>query len=347
MNETGDMVHKSNEAVSEVRYPTISLLILSYNGRHITPMILDSILKLDYPKKKTIIIDNASTDGSATFFALKYPWAKIVTMEKNIAYAAFNYAVKVCKGEYCFILNNDIEFDPRCLKEIMLEFSLHPDAVAVGPALYDFVSRKQLYTQKYLSRSFYNGSNYGMAFTARDDELAKIEIYTGVPILKTSFARALPYVFDPDYFLYVEDVDLAYRLRLIGHTIYRARKAIIYHKPSSTAKEIFSNARLTFLIERNTYQTYFKNLAWFNVLIFSPYFFGLRLLNLMRHVVRGNFSCAKSMIGAWWWNVTHISRLVSKRRAIQRMRKVSDSVIFKEMMNEKKVISYIFGRRKH
>ncbi len=330
------------------RLPTISLLVLSYNGKHITPIILDSILKLDYPKDKieTLIIDNASTDGSATLFASKYPWAKILTMERNVAYAAFNRAVQVCKGEYCFILNNDIEFDSKCLKEIVAEFERHPEAVAVGPALYDFITRKQLYTHKYLSRSFYNGSDYGTAFTQKDDEMATKETYTGVPALRTSFAKSLPYVFDPDYFLYVEDVDLAYRLRLMGHTIYRARKAIVYHKPGSTAKEVFSSERLTFLIERNTYQTYFKNLAWYNLILFSPYFFGLRLLNFGRHVLRGNFTCARAMIGAWWWNVTHLGLLISKRMVVQRLRKVTDRVIFAEMMNERKVIKYVFGRNR-
>ncbi len=155
----------------------------------------------------------------------------------------------------------------------------------------------------------------------------------------------MPYVFDPNYFLYVEDVDLAYRMRLMGHTIYRARKAKMYHKPGSTAKEVFSSQRLTFLIERNTFQTYFKNLSWYNVLFFSPYFLGLRMVNLGRHIFRGNFGCAKAMIGAWWWNISHLALLLSKRRVIQRMRKVSDKMIFSEMMNERKVMGYIFGKK--
>ena len=329
--------------------PKVSLLVLSYNGKNITPIILDSILKINYPADKieTIIIDNASTDGSVEVFKLKYPWAKILSMPKNVAYAAFNSAVKECTGEYCFVLNNDCEIHPQCILELVTVFEKHPYAVAAAPAMYDYTTRKLMYTRKFLSRSFYNGSDYKTNFSREDDLRAGYETYTGVPMLKTSFARTLPYVFDPDYFLYVEDVDLAYRLRLMGYTIYRSSSAILYHKPGTTAKEVFSSPRLTFLIERNTFQTFFKNLAWHNLLFFFPYFLGLRLFNLLRYVVQGNFGCSKAMVGAWWWNVVHSSTLISKRCGVQRLRKVRDAVIFSQMMDEGAVIRYMVGKRKY
>lgn len=328
--------------------PKVSLLVLSYNGKQITPIILESIKKLNYPKSKieTIVIDNASTDGSAALFRKDYPWVKILSMPKNVAYAAFNEAIKVCKGEFCFFLNNDIEMHPDCLKEITQLFKENPKAVAVAPAIYDYTTRKLMYTKKYLSRSFYNGSDYKTNITEEQNLRSREETYTGVPCLKTSFARSLPYVFDPDYFLYVEDVDLAYRLRLMGYTMYRAPRAILYHKPGSTAKAVFSNPRLTFLIERNTFQTYFKNLAWYNVIFYFPYFAGLRFINLLRHVVKGNFTSAKSMIGAWWWNIVHLGNLVKKRKQVQVMRRRRDSTIFKSMMNEKEVLRYMLSPRR-
>ncbi len=325
--------------------PKVSLLVLSYNGKNITPIILESITKLDYPKNKieTIVIDNASTDGSVVLFATKYPWAKILTMEKNIAYAAFNLAVKECTGEYCFILNNDTEFDPQCLKEMVKCFEKHKHSLVVAPAVYDYDTRKLMYTEKYLSRTFYNGSNYGKLFTEEENLLHELENYTGGFLINTPFARSLPYVFDPDYFLYVEDVDFAYRLQMMGVKIHRAPRAKLYHKPGSTAKEIFNNAKLTFLVERNTAQTFIKNLELRSIILWGGYFIGVRMVNFLRHFLLLRFKNVSSMLKAWKWILSHFDLLLRKRKQAQKTRIVSDRIIFSRMMNEKRVIKYILG----
>jgi len=327
--------------------PKISLLILNYNGLDITPLILNSIQKLNYPSERieTIIIDNASTDGSREMIEKKYPFVKIIKLEKNIAYGAFNQGVKRCTGEFCFLLNNDMEIDPECLRELIAIFRKHPEAVIAGPAIYNFKSRKLMYTRKYISRTFYQGADHFEDLTEEKSMKEELEAYTGVPFLRTSFARSLDYVFDPDYFLFVEDIDLAYRIRMLGHTFHRAPKAKLYHDCNATTKLFFANTQLNYLVERNTLQTFLKGVQAKNLFLWTPLFFFPRSLKLITYLFTFKISFIKSTLNAWVWNIHNIKKIYQKRKVIQSQRKVSDKVIFSAMGNERAVLKYMFKNK--
>lgn len=326
-----------------MKLPKVSLVILSYNGRHITPMILDSIKHLKYPANKleTIVVDNGSTDGSASFFKEKYPFIKLVQLPKNLGYGGINAGVNQSTGEYCFLLNNDMEIHPDCIREILEVFNEHPEAVIAAPALYDLRTRKLLYTHKYVSRNFYNSSDYHSNFTDLDDISATEEAYTGVSFIKTKFAKSLIFVVDPDYFLYGDDVDLCYRIRLQGYTIYRSRKAILYHEGCATTTAVFKNAFLTYHNEKNLFQTYLKNLEIKNVITWFPYFAGFRLLNIFKSVFTFDIKNILALVRAWSWNVSNLRKTLKKRKHIQSTRKVTDKQIFQKIGNELKVIKYL------
>lgn len=327
--------------------PKISLLILNYNGLDITPIILNSIQKLKYPLQKieTIVIDNASTDGSVEMIEKNYPFAKIIKLEKNVAYGAFNEGVKQCQGEFCFLLNNDMEIDPECLGELISLFKKYPDAVIAGPAIYNFKTRKLMYTQKYISRTFYQGADHFEDLNEEKSMKEERETYTGVPFLKTSFARSLNYVFDPDYFLFVEDIDLAYRIRMLGHTFYRAPKAKLYHDCNATTKLFFANTQLNYLVERNTLQTFLKDVQTRNLFLWMPLFFVPRFLKLTTYLFTFQVPFIKSTLNAWWWNAHNLRKTYKKRKIIQSQRKVTDKVIFSAMGNERAVLRYMFNFR--
>ena len=327
--------------MNEKQFPKITLLILNYNGSKIIPKALDSIRKIDYPKEKieTIVVDNHSSDDSIDIIS-KYHFVKILRLKKNLAYGAFNLGLNGASGDYCFFLNNDIEFHPKCLHYLIEVFRNNKKAVIAAPAVYDFKTKKILYTKKYISRTFYNGSDFFSKGKENNNKKELIESYTGLPFIKTEFAKSLPFVFDPDYFLYVEDIDLAYRVRLLGHTIYRAPESIIYHEPSSTTKEIFNNVKMNYLIERNSIQTYLKCLETKNLFLFFPYLFLLKLIKLLIQIPSFDVKLIYSTIRAWGWNIKHLKLILKKRKIIQSNRKVSDKLIFKEIGNEIKILRY-------
>ena len=200
-----------------------------------------------------------------------------------------------------------------------------------------------MYTKKYISRTFYNGSDSKETLSEAKSETSRDESYTGVPFIKTAFAKKLPFVFDPDYFIYVEDVDFAYYLRLIGKTLYRAPRAIVYHDRSLTTKQFFDSPFKSYLVERNTLQTYLKNLELHNLILWFPYFMAPRILKFVVCIITFKFSLASAALRAWYWNCIHLHHILIKRKIVQAQRVVSDKAIFARMGGERGVIKYFFS----
>ena len=302
------------------------------------PQVLDSVKRLTYPKTKleTIVVDNASTDGSVAFLKKHYPFVRIVQCKKNLGYPALNKGLEVCKGEFCFLLNNDIEIHPECIKELLKIFEQHPKAVMAAPAMYWIDSRRPIYTKKYISRSFCNGSETNPQYAHTTEEA-----YTGVPFCKVSFARSLPYVIDWDYFLYVDDIDLGFRVRSMGYTIHRAPKARLYHEGCATTKKVWGNPFLTYCVEKNIIQTYVKNLQAKNIVLWSPYLLFYSSLKLFRSILTLNLKNSAALTKAWLWNLGNLKKILRKRKDIQERRRVSDRRVFKKMGNEWGVLRYM------
>lgn len=96
-----------------------SIIILNWNGKKTTEECLNSLMPQLNKNFETILVDSASTDGSAKYLRRKFPKLKIIQSKKNLGYAGGNnLGVKNAKGNYILILNNDVVLDKNFLKEI-------------------------------------------------------------------------------------------------------------------------------------------------------------------------------------------------------------------------------------
>lgn len=101
--------------------PSVSIIIVNYNGFNYLRSCLDSIAKLSYPKKKleVIVVDNGSKDGSTVFLKKLFPWAKVIALKTNEGFTGGNNTgIKNATGEYIVLLNNDTTVDKNWLKEL-------------------------------------------------------------------------------------------------------------------------------------------------------------------------------------------------------------------------------------
>ena len=94
-------------------YPSVAIIVITFNGRHHLARCLPSLLKTDYPNFRVILVDNASTDGSAEFVSENFPTVSIVRHPQNFGFAkGNNIAIASCLAEgldYIFLLNDDTE----------------------------------------------------------------------------------------------------------------------------------------------------------------------------------------------------------------------------------------------
>jgi len=239
-----------------------------------------------------------------------------------------------CKGKYILFLNNDIKIDKYCIKELLEVIKKNNKIAMVVPRLINYYNKNLKSGGTWISRSFYNGHH-------TDNVKIKEIPYLGVGLIRKDIAKKFGYIFDPDYFIYGEDVDLGLRLRLIGYTAIFVPNAILYHMHAMTTKS-FDNAYTTFLLERNLITTFLKILSFKNIILFLPYVIFMRSIALFRDVVTFNFKNAFSRIKAFLWIILNFNSIYKKRKKLQKLRKVDDKFILK-IFSEK----YLFKKKNY
>jgi len=103
-------------------YPSVSIIVLNFNGLAFLEPCLSSLEQLDYPEGRfeVILVDNASTDSSVAFVRKRFPWVRIIQNDRNLGFAGGNnVGIRVSKGEYIALLNNDTKVERDWLIELV------------------------------------------------------------------------------------------------------------------------------------------------------------------------------------------------------------------------------------
>lgn len=110
-----------------------SLAILNYQRRDALRRVLEAVRTQRYPLLDVVVVDNASTDGSAEMVRAEFPEARLVTLPQNIGAAARNAGVAAAKGDIVFTLDNDVLLTtPDDVERGLAVFARHPRAAVVN-----------------------------------------------------------------------------------------------------------------------------------------------------------------------------------------------------------------------
>ena len=320
------------------KYPMVSVVTITYNGLSLLKDCLKSVYAMDYPRDRfeVVVVDNDSSDGTVEFVRRKYPTAKIVQNKANLGYVGMNNAMPVCKGKYIYVINNDIMVNRECLKRLV-ETLENDDKIGMSiHTLINHYNRKLVSGGTWISRSMYSGH-----YPKEDDTIVKEIPYMGGGLIRREVISKFGYIFDPDYFLYGEDVELGLRIKLMGMKCVVDSRAINYHKHAMTAKKYVGSQKSTYLMERNSIITFLKIFSAKTLILLFPYFIGVRLMVMLKDVVSLRFSLFWARICAWSWVVANVPLILRKRKALQRLRKTDDKHIL-QMFTEKYLLKKPF-----
>lgn len=306
--------------------PKVSIVIVNYNGKDLLNNLLKSISKSAYKNYEIIVVDNNSSDGSREFIK-NHKSVKLVENKKNLGYSGINSALKYCNGKYILFLNNDMELDKNCIAKLIEAVESGKDAAMAAPKLVNFYDKSLKSGGTWASRAFYNGHIRGNGNNVREIP------YLGVGLIKKDFVEKFGYLFDPDYFIYAEDLDLGLRIRLAGKKVLFEQNAVMHHMHAATTKKS-SKSFTTFLMERNLLVTFLKILSPKNIVFFTPYVLAMRLLAILRDLITLNFSSALARLKALLWIAFNFNFILKKRKATQEMRKADDEFIL-EVFSER------------
>ena len=240
---------------------SVSIVIPNLNGRDMLASCLRSIEALDYPATQIecIVVDNGSVDGSQYFLKRSYPDVRVLSLGSNTGYAnAINAGAEAATGELLFFLNNDAQPDPDCLSHLV-------DPILSGEAV---CTTAQIINDDRTHIHFDGGGMnfHGIAFQHREGEpysdkprsnqACLFPCGAAMVISRSVFLQAGG--LDADFFAYFEDVDLGWRLWLLGHAVSYVPQAIAVHKQSQTSRFI-ALPKLRVLHIRNPLMMIYKN----------------------------------------------------------------------------------------
>jgi len=256
-----------------------SVVVPNWNGMKFIGMCLDSLEKTTFKGFEVIVIDNGSIDGSRELIEEKYPWVRLVKLPDNMGFAiACNEGIKASQGEYICLLNNDIEVEPYWLEELVEGMERHPEC-GMGTSKMMFLhDREAFYNTGDLFHAWSAGGGRGQGekdVGQYDEEDYVFGACAGAGIYRKSLFESAG-LFDEDFFIFAEDVDLNMRCLLLGLKCIYLPKAKVYHIGTATVG-LYSD-RYAYLCKRNDIFVLIKN---YSLKMFFKYFF-----SIMRHQLR-------------------------------------------------------------
>jgi len=318
-----------------VTLPSVAIMIINYNGLKWLPTCLESVARTDYPRLDVYIVDNGSVDGSVEYVKKNFPWVKVIQHPRNLGFAeGYNRAIRKIEADYVALLNSDVEvLNPGWIKLLVDVETKDPMNAAVACKMVSMDDHSRIDSVGGMGIPFWRGFvDIGRAeYDQGQYDQKGFEPFAfcgGAALIKRVVFLRLG-GFDGKFFLYVEDADFSWRLRLQGYKIGFAPDAKIAHYFSGTAGSKAIDVEKLYHCHRNLLRTVIKccgsSLSW-----------SIRNYLLFTFIVAAGFcffqpTKAAAMVRALLWNLLSLRDTYSWRLRIQTSRIGSESEILTKM----------------
>jgi glycosyltransferase involved in cell wall biosynthesis len=306
---------------------SVSAIIVNYEGGE---LLVDCVAALDTQTGllETIIVDNASADGSTAAAAARFPQVKIVRPGRNLGFAGgANVGAVAASGELLLFLNPYFALLPGSIDALATEFS-DPLAGAVGPPIAVAASD----TTEYGCTLDPIGSPVGLSKPAAPLYVAGCALMTRTRLFHDLGG------FDERFFMFVEDADYCWRVLLRGYDVRVTTQTPVRHEGGAvapggylTATGVTSTKFRIVLRERNTLAMLFKCYSFPLLVLIVPLYVGQSIATAVALAAVGERSTARGIVGGLWWNARELRRTLALRREAQRSRQGSEHEIRRRM----------------
>ncbi len=307
----------------------VSIIIVSWNGRHLLESCLDSVFNQKFHDFEVILVDNGSSDGTSEYIRSNFSDVRLVALSENRGFTGGNNkGLQHAKGSFVVLLNNDATLNEDWL-DIMVS-SMKSDAglgscaskiIIEGTDVLDSVG--DIFT------TAFTGSKVGEF--QKESNFMETLIVAGPCAAAAMYRRSMIEqigFFDDDFFLNHEDTDLNMRAWLAGWRCRYVPSAIAYHKVSTSIGKLSDTS--VYYFSRNSLWVWGKNVPLLLMIRFLPQ----RLLYEINSFI--NFC----LIHGKWFPflrgkydaVRGISAILRKRREVKKLRKLTNDQIVRELL---------------
>ncbi len=313
--------------------PLVSIIIDNWDGRHYLKNCLPAVFNQNYPNFEVIVIDDASRDNSAGYVEENFPKVKLIKNKNHLGFAAANnQGIRLARGKYILLLNNDTEVTPGFLFPLVQALEAESSLGAAQSKIRLIPERRLLDdVASYLTPI---GFLYHIGFFEKDQKKYNRRYFTFSPKGACFFIRKKVLdkvgLLDERFYCYFEESDLAWRIWLAGYRIIYEPRSIIYHHLAGSQKKQ-SRPKIDYLAIKNRLNSLLTSLSWPFLLIILP----LHLLTLSFFILYYFFTFKwanlAAVLSALLWNLKQFPATCRKRLLVQKkIRTVSDWELFKK-----------------
>ena len=223
--------------------PRLAIIIVNYNaGEHLENCLASLADAPPAVSHQIVVVDNASTDGSAASVRVRWPSVSLHAQDTNQGFAAANnVGIRATAGELLLLLNNDTIVPPGAVDALVARLDANPDVAVAGPRLIDAAGRPELSFGPMISplaelrqkavvtlhgRGVPPVTTWVRGATGRE---RYVDWVSGACLLVRRTAAEQAGLLDERYFLYTEDVDFCASIRARGHRVLFTPAAEIVH----------------------------------------------------------------------------------------------------------------------
>lgn len=321
--------------------PAVSVIVLNWNGAQHLPRCLEAVAAQTFKDTEVLVLDNASSDGSSDGLEARWPEFQVVRFASNLDFSvANNRGAEMARGQWLAFLNNDAFPEKDWLENLLEAAAEHPG--------YAFFASRLVYAHApdkvQATGDIYHIS--GFAWPRDNNQpIGQANTRSG-EVFSASAAAAL---YQRDAFLaargfsehftsHYEDVDLGFRLHLLGYRCMYVPQAIVAHVGSASYGAESDHS--VYQVQRNVIWTYFANMPGWLFWKYLPIHIFANLVFGMYYLGRGQGKAAwKAKLDA----LRALPAILQKRHQIQRLRKVEPGEIDR-LMDHHWLRPFLLGR---
>jgi GT2 family glycosyltransferase len=315
--------------------PLVTVVVLTWNSRQHIDGFLTTMLEQTYTNYQILVVDSCSDDDTAAYIQTNYPTVQVVELDQNMGYRRGNsFGMKLAKGEFIVICNDDVEADSGCLAA-MVKVMQQDNYIGLVTPMILFAKDEELVNsagntlhfsgmygprgkgeprQRYNKRQTLSAVS-GCCFMIRRDLMHRLGGFS------TDFDQL-----DTGWHASFEDVDLCWRAQMIGYRIEYVPSSIMYHKYKQP--DLFPSRFGSY--EWGRYLTICRNYSLSTLLMLVPFLVALEMMSWAYALSKGRaYLIAKARVMRWI--LRHPRDIWTMRHRVQAVRTKPDFEIVSNM----------------
>jgi GT2 family glycosyltransferase len=280
--------------------PKVAVVVLAWNGKSLTLACLESLEALRYENATVILVDNASTDGTAAEVRKAFG-ARVAVVEnrENLGFSrGNNIGIRKALDEgadFVLLLNNDTVVDPALVGSLVEVIAGSDKIGIVGPKIYYASPPDKIWFaggEVFLSRGLSKHIGIRETDTGRYDAIRDVDYVTGCALMaRREVFETIGYL-DPAFVAYYEDTDFCMRARRAGFRVVYVPAGKVWHKISASTGGQLGRAKISRKLRSGLF--FFRRYAsWYHWLTI-PFFFAADVVRVVFLVAAGKIRGASA-----------------------------------------------------